>query len=100
MNLLTLLGTCLGLYITFCGLMSPTPPLVERRLLGGTVMIVVYTVLIGVLSYTKTMITLWINDYNSIHGMFWVGMHTQFGAAFGAFFMFILINYTHFFNEC
>ncbi|XP_017494318.1 PREDICTED: solute carrier family 52, riboflavin transporter, member 3-B-like, partial [Rhagoletis zephyria] len=92
-NLLTAIGTTLALYILACALMSPSPPLVDSPV-GGILMVLCWIAYVGILSYSKTMITLWICDYNSRKGMFWVGMNQQFGAATGALLNFILINYS------
>ncbi|KAH9408468.1 hypothetical protein TYRP_012143 [Tyrophagus putrescentiae] len=98
-NLLTAIGTTLALYILACALMSPSPPLVDSPV-GGILMVLCWIAYVGILSYSKTMITLWICDYNSRKGMFWVGMNQQFGAATGALLNFILINYSRLYSEC
>lgn len=79
--------------------MSPSPPLLGTSF-GGVLMIVAWISFVGILSYAKTMITLWICEYATKTGMFWLGMNTQFGAATGAALNFILINYSRLYNEC
>jgi hypothetical protein len=78
--------------------MSPNPPL-NNSSIGGILMIISWISYTAILSYAKTMITLLISDYNGDKGLFWVGMNTQFGAAFGAAIMFLIINYTNLFQE-
>lgn len=104
---LTLVGTGLALYIVACALMSPHPPLMAPTTtarwygsVGAILMIICWITFVAIASYAKTMITLWICDYNSSRGMFWLGMYTQFGAAIGALLVFALINYTDWFQQC
>lgn len=96
----TLLGTTLGGYIVLCALMSPLPPLVGANV-GSLVIVTTWVLFTFILSYSKTMITVWICDYNAQQGMFWVGMATQAGAAAGALLNFALVNWADgLFNEC
>ena len=89
--LLTALGTLFGAYIVVCALLSPLPPLVYSPF-GGPLIITSWIAFTFILSYAKTMATVWICDYNAQKGMFWVGMSTQFGAAAGALLNFVLVN--------
>lgn len=96
----TLIGTAFGGYIVMCALMSPLPPLLDSAF-GSLFIVLAWVLFTFVLSYSKTMITVWICDYNAQEGMFWVGMATQAGAAVGALVNFALVNWvTGLFNEC
>lgn len=79
--------------------MSPTPPL-HNNWIGSALIVIAWICFTAILSYSKTMITLIIDDYNGDEGLFWIGMNTQFGSAIGALIMFFVINYTTLFSEC
>lgn len=101
-TLLTILGHAIALYILWCALMSPNPPLMSFSLfnnLGSIVMICSWTFFTTLLSYIKTIVTVKISEYNGNTGLFWVGFNTQLGACLGAGFMYVLVNYTSLFNE-
>ncbi|KAH7638285.1 riboflavin transporter 2 [Dermatophagoides farinae] len=102
-TMLTVVATILAVYILISALMSPSPPLVHSEqwhTIAAWIMVAIWAAFITIASYAKTMITLVICDYNRMNGMFWVGMQTQFGSAIGASIAFLLINYTHWFNQC
>ena len=101
-NILTVFGHMIAIYIITCALLSPSPPLISpesHKLFGSLAMMFAWILFTSSLSYSKTLITLIISEYNGDRGLFWVGFHTQLGACLGAGLMFVWINYTNSFHE-
>ncbi|RWS09159.1 Riboflavin transporter 2-A-like protein [Dinothrombium tinctorium] len=97
---LTLLGSLVAVYIFCASLMSPYPPFQStNRIFGGILMVFSWVVFTAVLSYVKTMITVILNDHGGSNALFWVGMFTQIGSAFGAAFMLLAVEYFHWFKD-
>lgn len=93
MFLLTIFGGCFGLYIVYTALTNTSAPFVDSPW-GGRIMIIAWILFVTIVSYAKTLITVWICDYNRSEGMFWVGMSTQFGSCLGATIAYGLVNLT------
>lgn len=105
----TFLGTLVSIFILVIAIMSPTPPLssgsmttfgLADQLVGGTIMIIAWTSYVTILSYVKTVITVIVSQERGEEALFTVGLFTQIGSVFGAGFMFLAINYFHWFHGC
>ena len=105
----TLLGTLVSIFILVIAIMSPAPPLssgsmttfgLADQLIGGTIMIIAWTSYVTILSYVKTVITVIVSQERGEEALFTVGLFTQIGSVFGAGFMFLAVNYFHWFHEC
>lgn len=81
--------------------MSPTPPLSSSsgQTFGSILMIFMWILFTTSLSYSKTLSTLLISEYNGDEGLFWVGFQTQLGGFLGAGLLFLLVKYTDIFQE-
>ncbi|XP_039971035.1 solute carrier family 52, riboflavin transporter, member 3-A [Bactrocera tryoni] len=82
-------------FITAC--MSPLPPLHDTAI-GSTLVIITWTLLIGLVSYTKLSISSIMRAQGG-RSLVWTGGLTQIGALLGSVLIFILINFTNSFKE-
>lgn len=82
-------------FITAC--MSPLPPLHDTAI-GSTLVIITWTLLIGLVSYTKLSISSIMRAQGG-RSLVWTGGLTQIGALLGSVLIFILINFTNSFQE-
>ncbi|RWS07480.1 Riboflavin transporter 2-A-like protein [Dinothrombium tinctorium] len=103
LGILTFLGSFFASYILFTALSSPNPPL--QNFFGSFLIIVSFTLCFGIFTYAKTVIaSILRNNCSDNHKpLFWCGVFTQLGSAFGAFTIFILVNSTKTFvasNPC
>ncbi|TDG46339.1 hypothetical protein AWZ03_007228 [Drosophila navojoa] len=93
---LSALAALLTSYVFTTAVLSPYPPLYDETI--GTVLVVTaWTLLIGVVSYTKLGITTVMRGQGG-QSLVWVGAITQLGSAIGAISIFFAINYTRFFQ--
>lgn len=106
---LTAIGTIMSIMILVVACLSPTPPLlsdtivamgITSKAMGGTIMVVSWTLYITVFSYVKTVITVIVSADRGEQALFTVGLFTQIGSVAGAGFMFLAVNYFQWFQEC
>ena len=98
-SILTIVGSAAAIFIAYCAIMSPMPPLVSTPLIGGYLSITFWILYTLILSYVKTIVTLAINEAKGEEGLFWVGMFTQIGAFIGAVIMYLLVNWFKLFKD-
>ena len=96
MTVLTIIGSLIAVYIVYIAATNKSADF-EATKFKGWIMLGAWTFFVTIISYSKTLITVWICDYNRDKGMFWVGMTTQFGGLAGAGLAYILVNHTSFF---
>ncbi|XP_036323320.1 solute carrier family 52, riboflavin transporter, member 3-A isoform X1 [Rhagoletis pomonella] len=84
-------------YVFVTASMSPLPPL-HGTTAGSVIVIICWTLLIGLVSYTKLSISSIMRAQGG-RSLVWTGGLTQIGALFGSVLIFILINYTNSFQE-
>lgn len=95
---------CLGIcsFDTYLALMSPSPPL-QKTELGIVLVVLSWTLLIGLISYLKLTIVSVLRNTELPKMLFNAGVIMQIGSAFGAIFSFVTINMTNYFelhNNC
>lgn len=95
--ILTLVGiagifTC---YTLSTAVLSPNPPLVGMAA-GEALVIVCWTILVGLVSYIKLCITTVMRSQGG-KSLVWIGAVTQLGSFFGSIITFVLVNYTNVF---
>ncbi|XP_030078781.1 solute carrier family 52, riboflavin transporter, member 3-A [Drosophila hydei] len=93
---LSALAALLTSYVFTTAILSPYPPLYDETI-GIVLVVTAWTLLIGVVSYTKLGITTVMRGQGG-QSLVWVGAITQLGSAIGALSIFFAINYTHFFQ--
>ncbi|EDV91495.1 solute carrier family 52, riboflavin transporter, member 3-A [Drosophila grimshawi] len=94
--LLSSLAALLTSYVFTTAVLSPYPPLYDETI-GVVLVVTAWTLLIGVVSYTKLGITTVMRSQGG-QSLVWVGGITQLGSAIGAISIFFAINYTRFFQ--
>ncbi|XP_014615774.1 PREDICTED: solute carrier family 52, riboflavin transporter, member 3-A-like [Polistes canadensis] len=85
------------IYVTYVALMSPFVPLQESKI-GIIIILISWTILIGIISYTKLVIISIFRQIQKVNILFYVGIIMQAGSASGAIISFTLINFTDFFR--
>ncbi|XP_037938029.1 solute carrier family 52, riboflavin transporter, member 3-A [Teleopsis dalmanni] len=97
-SILTLSGiaACLTSYVFVTAAMSPLPPL-HGTDAGAAIVIVTWTLLVGLVSYIKLSITSVMRAQGG-KSLVWTGGITQFGSAIGSILIFVLINFTNSFE--
>ncbi|XP_017849911.1 solute carrier family 52, riboflavin transporter, member 3-A isoform X2 [Drosophila busckii] len=93
---LSTLAALLTSYVFTTAVLSPYPPLYDETL-GMVLVVTAWTLLVGIVSYTKLGITTVMRAQGG-QSLVWVGAITQLGSAFGAVAIFFAINYTRYFN--
>ncbi|XP_015188388.1 PREDICTED: solute carrier family 52, riboflavin transporter, member 3-A-like [Polistes dominula] len=83
--------------VTYVALMSPFVPLLESKI-GIIIILISWTILIGIISYTKLVIVTIFRQMQNVNILFYVGIIMQAGSASGAIISFTLINFTDFFQ--
>ncbi|XP_076667007.1 solute carrier family 52, riboflavin transporter, member 3-A [Andrena cerasifolii] len=96
-NYLSTVCLIIGSYVTCLALMSPTPPLQDTKL-GVFLVVVSWTVLIGLISYLKLIIVSLFRNTMLPKMLFDAGAIMQVGSASGAIFSFVAINFTGYFQ--
>nr|XP_003707438.1 PREDICTED: solute carrier family 52, riboflavin transporter, member 3-A-like [Megachile rotundata] len=101
-NYMSLICLFMGTYVMYLAIMSPNPPLQTTKL-GIVLVVLVWTILIGLISYLKLIIVSIFRGTVLPRILFKVGVIMQTGSASGAIFSFLLINFTSLFvmhNSC
>lgn len=93
---LSVIGVLCTIYVFVTALMSPNPFLMDSWL-GSTLVIFIWTILIGIVSYLKLCVISVMRAQGG-KALVWTGAVTQIGAAVGSVIIFALINYTKLFN--
>ncbi|XP_061397561.1 solute carrier family 52, riboflavin transporter, member 3-A [Musca vetustissima] len=93
---LTGLASLLTIYVFVTAAMSPYPPL-HGTTAGSVLVIIAWTLLIGLVSYIKLSITTVMRSQGG-KSLVWTGGLTQLGSFIGSILIFILINYTNSFT--
>ncbi|XP_043503695.1 solute carrier family 52, riboflavin transporter, member 3-A-like [Polistes fuscatus] len=87
----------LCIYVTYVALMSPFVPLKQSKI-GIIIILISWTILIGIISYTKLVIISIFRQIQKVNILFYIGIIMQAGSASGAIISFTLINFTDFFR--
>ncbi|XP_073818127.1 riboflavin transporter isoform X2 [Musca autumnalis] len=93
---LTGLASLLSAYVFVTAAMSPYPPL-HGTTAGSVLVIITWTLLIGLVSYIKLSITTVMRSQGG-KSLVWTGGLTQLGSLIGSILIFVLINYTNSFT--
>ncbi|KAM7364333.1 riboflavin transporter [Cochliomyia hominivorax] len=93
---LTGLAGLLTVYVFVTAAMSPFPPLYDTPI-GAVLVIITWTLLVGLVSYIKLSITTVMRSQGG-KSLVWTGGLTQLGSTIGSILIFILINYTNSFT--
>lgn len=93
---LSTLAAILTSYVFTTAVLSPYPPLYDQTI-GVVLVVTAWTLVIGIVSYTKLGITTVMRAQGG-QSLVWVGAITQLGSAIGAISIFFAINYTRFFQ--
>ena len=95
----TVTGSLISLYLLTCAIMSPLPPLASNPITGGSITVTCWITYILLLSYVKTVVTLRMSRAKGENALYRVGIYTQIGSVVGAAFMFLAVNWFHWFHE-
>uniref|UniRef100_A0A1A9VYC8 Riboflavin transporter n=1 Tax=Glossina austeni TaxID=7395 RepID=A0A1A9VYC8_GLOAU len=82
----------LTIYVLVTAAMSPTPPLYDTAV-GKVLVIFIWTLLIGLVSYIKLSITTVMHSQGG-KSLVWTGCVVQVGSLVGSLIIFVLINFT------
>ncbi|XP_017026894.1 solute carrier family 52, riboflavin transporter, member 3-A [Drosophila kikkawai] len=99
LRLITILSILAGLltsYVFTTAALSPLPPLHDQTV-GAVLVVTAWTLLVGIVSYTKLGITTVMRAQGG-QSLVWVGAITQLGSAIGAVAIFFAINYSNLFQ--
>ncbi|XP_026831994.1 riboflavin transporter 2 isoform X2 [Drosophila erecta] len=99
LRLITVLSILAGLltsYVFTTAALSPLPPLHDQTV-GAVLVVTAWTLLVGIVSYTKLGITTVMRAQGG-QSLVWVGAITQLGSAIGAVAIFFAINYSDLFQ--
>lgn len=96
-NLLSLFIFISSSYVTYLAVSSPNPPL-KNSGFGEALVIILWILLVGLISYVKLIITS-VFRRKSEKTLFQVGVAMQVGSACGAILSFVIINYTGWLKE-
>ncbi|XP_055853388.1 solute carrier family 52, riboflavin transporter, member 3-A [Episyrphus balteatus] len=94
---LTTIGGLCTIYVFVTAVMSPNPFLMGSAW-GSTLVIIVWTLLIGIVSYVKLCITSVMRAQGG-KSLVWTGAGVQIGSAVGSVLIFALVNYTTSFKQ-
>lgn len=94
---LTTVGVLCTIYVFVTAIMSPNPFLMGSAW-GSVLVIFIWTLLIGIVSYVKLCITSVMRAQGG-KSLVWTGAVTQIGSAIGSVLIFVLINYTSSFQS-
>ncbi|XP_037884721.1 solute carrier family 52, riboflavin transporter, member 3-A isoform X1 [Glossina fuscipes] len=89
---LTGLASLLTIYVLVTAAMSPKPPLVNSEM-GKILVIFIWTLLIGLVSYIKLSISTVMHSQGG-KSLVWTGCVVQVGSLVGSLLIFVLINFT------
>ncbi|XP_030370555.1 solute carrier family 52, riboflavin transporter, member 3-A isoform X2 [Scaptodrosophila lebanonensis] len=95
-SVLSGLSALLTFYVFTTAVLSPFPPL-HGETIGEVLIVMTWTLLVGLVSYTKLGITTIMRAQGG-QSLVWVGGITQIGSAFGSVLIFFVINYTRTFQ--
>nr|XP_016931255.1 riboflavin transporter 2 [Drosophila suzukii] len=95
-TVLSILAGLLTSYVFTTAAMSPLPPLHDQTI-GAILVVTAWTLLVGIVSYTKLGITTVMRAQGG-QSLVWVGAITQLGSAIGAVAIFFAINYSDLFQ--
>ncbi|XP_017790807.1 PREDICTED: riboflavin transporter 2-like [Habropoda laboriosa] len=96
-NYLSIVCLAIGSYVTYLALVSRSPPLQETKL-GIYLVIISWTLLMGLISYLKLIIVSVFRSTMFPKILFYAGVIMQAGSASGAIFSFVTINFTNYFE--
>ncbi|XP_055923806.1 solute carrier family 52, riboflavin transporter, member 3-B isoform X2 [Eupeodes corollae] len=96
LSLLSIAALC-TIYVFVTAVMSPSPFLMGSTW-GSVLVIIVWTLLIGIISYVKLCITSVMRAQGG-KSLVWTGAVSQIGSAVGSVLIFVLINYTSSFKS-
>ncbi|XP_055523970.1 solute carrier family 52, riboflavin transporter, member 3-B [Wyeomyia smithii] len=94
---ISLLAAVFTVYALATAFMSPSPPLVGLPS-GEVLVILTWTILIGLVSYVRLSITT-VFRYQGGRSLVWVGAVTQIGSLLGSILSFTLVNFTDLFQQ-
>ncbi|XP_053688608.1 riboflavin transporter 2 [Sabethes cyaneus] len=94
---ISLLAGLFTVYALATAFMSPTPPFVGY-VSGEILVILTWTILIGLVSYVRLSITT-VFRYQGGRSLVWVGAVTQIGSLLGSVLSFSLVNFTDMFQQ-
>lgn len=94
--MLSILAGLLTSYVFTTAALSPLPPLHDQTV-GAVLVVTAWTLLVGIVSYTKLGITTVMRAQGG-QSLVWVGAITQLGSAIGAVAIFFAINYSDLFQ--
>ncbi|XP_017057281.1 solute carrier family 52, riboflavin transporter, member 3-A [Drosophila ficusphila] len=95
-TVLSILAGVLTSYVFTTAALSPLPPLHDQTV-GAVLVVTAWTLLVGIVSYTKLGITTVMRAQGG-QSLVWVGAITQLGSAIGAVAIFFAINYSDLFQ--
>jgi riboflavin transporter 2 len=91
-------GTTFAAYIISTAVLSPSPPL-QDLMFGKILIVFVWIAFTALFSYSRACIAQILRNTSTGHkSLFFCGVFTQIGSAFGAILMFSLIEWTKIFN--
>ncbi|XP_014218428.1 solute carrier family 52, riboflavin transporter, member 3-A-like [Copidosoma floridanum] len=96
-NLFSIVIFTVSGYVTYLALSSPNPPF-QGTVMGKTLVVLSWTLLVGLIAYTKLIITS-VFRRKSEKELFHVGIVMQAGSACGAVMSFVIINFTKLLQE-
>ncbi|XP_058829365.1 riboflavin transporter 2 [Topomyia yanbarensis] len=94
---ISLVAAVFAVYALATVFMSPIPPLVGL-VSGEALVIITWTILIGLVSYVRLSITT-VFRYQGGRSLVWVGAVTQIGSLVGSILSFTLVNFTDLFQQ-
>lgn len=94
---ISMLSAVFAAYALATAFMSPAPPLMGRTA-GEALVIVTWTILVGLVSYVRLSITT-VFRYQGGKSLVWVGAVTQMGSLIGSVLSFSLVNFTDLFQQ-
>ncbi|XP_055853380.1 solute carrier family 52, riboflavin transporter, member 3-A-like [Episyrphus balteatus] len=94
---LTSITVLCSIYVFVTAFMSPNPFLVKSSW-GSTLIITIWTLLIGIISYVKVCITTMMRSQGG-KSLVWTGTVSLIGSSVGSVLIFILINFTFIFKS-
>ncbi|KAH8267330.1 hypothetical protein KR018_011353 [Drosophila ironensis] len=95
-TVLSVLAAILTSFVFTTAALSPVPPLHDQTV-GAVLVVTAWTLLVGIVSYTKLGITTVMRAQGG-QSLVWVGAITQLGSAIGAVSIFFAINYSNLFQ--
>ncbi|SPP80259.1 solute carrier family 52, riboflavin transporter, member 3-B [Drosophila guanche] len=95
-TVLSIIAALLTSYVFTTAALSPYPPFYDHSF-GAVLVVAAWTLLVGIVSYTKLGITTVMRAQGG-QSLVWVGSLTQLGSTIGAVSIFFAINYTNMFQ--